>query len=56
VHQYFAEQRARHFHGGAGIKRSRENRAEDHCTMLNAKCDCLRDWNCRAMLPETWQS
>src|ERR1019366_6466091 len=96
VDQHFAEQGARHLHGGAGIERSRENRAEDHCTMLNGishktlprrsvetsldtagtgpegtpcatlagrrvrnagwKCDCLRDWNCRAMWPATWQS
>jgi hypothetical protein len=42
VDQYFAEQGTRHFHGGAGIERSRENRAEDHCTMLNGishKCE-----------------
>jgi hypothetical protein len=55
VHREFADQVAGDFHGGAGIERAGSMRPE-HCTMLNAKCDCSRDLICRAMSSPTWRS
>ena len=56
VHQEFADQVAGDFHGGAGIERSGEYAAGEHCTMLNAKCDCSRDWMCRPRSSPIWRS